>query len=561
MSKEKSTLTRFHVGGLPLIRDIADRMDLRAIMYRHIGAHGNETIPAVESLMLLIFNLTLGKEPLYQLEDWVASLDGKCLGYEVLQKVRFNDDRFGRGLDKLFECDRASLMTELVVKVVEEFDVQLDRIHNDSTTVKAYGRIPGKTKTGLELKRGKSKDHRPDLRQLLFSLSISSDGAVPVHQKSYPGNTPDDKTHIDTWKVIRAVNDGPGFLYVADSKLCTDEQLHYITGQGGRAITIIPETWAEVGSFKNSLRETRKRKKEIWRRLKPGSDDEMEYFSAFSGRFLTEKRGYRIHWIYSSEKRKRDRISRENRLKKAEMKIADLTAKINKRNLKTEVEIRAAVTKILEDEKVDKFLHCGIGTAREDSRIQIGKGRPGKKTKYSERIETFHTLSWARKDMALKAEAHTDGVFPLLCTDGRLSSKKVLQAYKYQPRLEKRFSQFKSVHKAAPLLFKKIERVEANMFAFFVALMIQALIERQVRQEMPAHRIVSLNLYPEGRHAPHPTTAKILNLFDGVSTYRIARESELDEEFKDDLSTTQKTILKLMHMRENDFWKAEKVKF
>lgn len=62
-------------------------------------------------------------------------------------------------------------------------DLDIDRIHNDSTTVKAYGKIPGKTITGLELLRGNSKDHRPDLKQLVFSLTISADGAVPIHYK------------------------------------------------------------------------------------------------------------------------------------------------------------------------------------------------------------------------------------------------------------------------------------------------------------------------------------------------------------------------------------------
>jgi len=42
--------------------------------------------------------------------------------------------------------------------------------------------------------------------------------------------------------------------------------------------------------------------------------------------------------------------------------------------------------------------------------------------------------------------------------------------------MKKRFNQFKSVHEAAPLLFKNIERVEAIMFLFFVALIIQGII-------------------------------------------------------------------------------------
>jgi len=63
------------------------------------------------------------------------------------------------------------------------------------------------------------------------------------------------------------------------------------------------------------------------------------------------------------------------------------------------------------------------------------------------------------------------GGFPLLCTDNELKTKEVLKAYKYQPRLEKRFSQFKKIHNTAPLLFNKIERIEAKMFGFLSLLL------------------------------------------------------------------------------------------
>ena len=71
MDKNKSikerTLKRFHVGGLPLLHAIADRMRLKDILYKYIPVHGNEDIPAVETLMLLVYNLILGKDPLYEL--------------------------------------------------------------------------------------------------------------------------------------------------------------------------------------------------------------------------------------------------------------------------------------------------------------------------------------------------------------------------------------------------------------------------------------------------------------------------------------------------------------
>jgi transposase len=555
-SEKSRTLKRMQVGGLPLIHAIAERMRLKEILYKYIPAHGNEDIPAVETLMLLVYNLILGKDPLYELSEWVESIDFRCINNEDYEHVKFNDDRFGRVLNKLFLVDRASLMTELVVFFVEEFNIVVERISNDSTSLKAFGRYPGRTKTGLELKRGISKDHRPDLKQLVFSLSVAGDGAVPIHYKCYPGNVTDDKTHIETWNTLRKITGCADFLYVADCKLCTDEQLSYIVDQGGRVVTIIPETWKEVELFKENLRQTKKAKDIIWRRRKPGSHDKKEYFSAFKGDYFTTKRGYKIHWIYSSEKRKRDRENREKHLKKVEQCLAVLNGKINKRALKTRKAIEDAAQQIIEEHKLENFFHISIGTITEKHQVQIGTGRPGKNTKYRTRVNTLYTLSWTQKKQALKQEAQTDGVFPLLCTDKQLTAKEVLKAYKYQPRLEKRFAQFKKIHHAAPLLFKKIERIEANMFGFFIALVVQALIEREVRMKMKEQKIEKIRVYPEQREASHPTTSKIIDRFDNICTYKIMENSKVVETFKDSLNEDQKLILSLLNIEEDEYWKS-----
>lgn len=550
------TLKRLQVGGLPLIHAIAERMRLKEILYKYIPAHGNEDIPAVETLMLLVYNLILGKDPLYELQEWVESIDFRCIGIGNYVKVEFNDDRFGRMLNKLYRIDRASLMTELVVFFVKEFEIALTRLSNDSTSIKAFGRYPGKTTTGLELKKGKSKDYRPDLKQLIFSLSIAGDGAVPVHYKCYSGNVTDDKTHIETWNSLLKITGGPDFLYVADSKLCTDEQLRYIVDHGGRVITIIPGTWNEVESFKETLRKVKKAKDIIWRRRKPGSDDKNEYFSVFKGDYFTTKRGYNIHWIYSSEKRKRDRENREKHLKKVEQCLAVLNGKINKRDLKTSTAIEEAAQQIVEEHKLEEFFHISIGTIEENYQIQIGTGRPGKNTKYRTGVNRLFTLSWTQRKQALKEEAQTDGVFPLLCTDKELTAKEVLKAYKYQPRLEKRFSQFKKIHNAAPLLFKNIERIEANMFGFFIALVVQALIEREVRNKMKEQKIEKIRVYPEQREASHPTTSKIIDRFDNICTYKVMENSKVVETFRDSLSEDQKLILSLLNIEEDKYWKS-----
>ena len=173
--------------------------------------------------------------------------------------------------------------------------------------------------------------------------------------------------------------------------------------------------------------------------------------------------------------------------------------------------------------------------------------------KYKKCIEMVYSLVWEKNKEALKREKNVDDIFPLLTTDDSLSAKEVLHAYKYQPRLEKRFTQFKSVHEAAPLLFKKIERVEGIMFVFFLSLMIQAIIEREVRLKMKEWGIKTLPIYPESRDAFHPTTSKILGVFEGISSYQV-RMGQMTKEFRDSLTQTQEQILKLLGISSGYYW-------
>ncbi len=553
MSRDHDTITRLRVGEMPLIRKVIEQLHLKDIFLKYIKPHKKETIPAADSLLILLFNITGGRQPLYEIEQWVQRMDSRVFGYKFFKKGVMNDDRFGRALHKLYLTDRASMMTDIVLSMIKFTGIDLSRVHNDSTTVKAYGKMPGRTRTGLKLAQGHSKDHRPDLKQIVYSLSVSADGAVPVHYKTYAGNRSDDTTHIETWSTLHKIIGRPSFLYVADSKVCTEKQLFHIVNHGGRVVTIIPDTWKEVRDFKEELRRGKKNKKIIWRRTVPGERESVEYFSCFSGNHRTAKGNYKIHWVYSSEKKKRDRDIREKALKKAEYKLADLCGKLNMRNLKTKENILKIADEITRGQAVERYFHLKIDEVQQTYKKQIGVGRPTSKTKYRTVKEKLYSLSYTRNQRALKEETNVDGVFPLLATDPEITPKDALLAYKYQPRLEKRFTQFKSVHNAAPLFFKRIERVEGIMFLFFISLMIQAVIEREVRLKMEEKNIAALPVYPEHRIAYHPTTAKIFDRFDGLSLYKLKQNGVL-KILRDDLSVLQKKIITILGIPEYEFW-------
>jgi transposase len=548
------TLTRLQVGALPLIRSILARLQLRQILLEHVPSSSRQPFARADLLVLLAVNLALAKDPLYELAQWVDSLDLRALGYDPRPPHPLSDDRFARALDQLYEADRSSLLTRLVVSAIKAFDIRSERIHNDSTSVKAFGRIPGSTRTGLELRQGHSKDHRPDLKQLIYSLSVSDDGAVPIHHHVYPGNRNDETTHIETWEALRQIHGSANFIYVADCKLCTQEQLSHIVGRGGKAITIVPEGRVEVRRFYDQLRVGPVPKKLLWRRPKPNYPGTTDSFYLYAGTYFTEHGHYSLYWFSSSEKTRRDRLDRQERLELAEGKLEQLAPKLNRYHLKRQSEIRAAAKAILEHYRVQGVMDLRLQTHLHVTRQRL-RGRPlGQKPLYRYQHRVSYSLHWSRNSPALAAAARTDGVFPLLCTDHDVGPKAVVQAYKFQARLEKRFSQFKSIHHAAPLLFKKIQRVEANMFVFFIALLIQALLERELRQKLSQRHAPPLKLYPEERDAPHPTTSQVFKTFDRLCTYAITEGGQLREQYHDQLTETHRAVLSLLGITEREFW-------
>jgi len=237
--------------------------------------HPRTRLTPARALRVLVRNLVLARVPLYALSEWAAPRVPALLGLEPGQVRWLEDDRVGRALDRLFDADRAALLTELVVHMVREFDVVLDELHNDSTTITLHGdyakasgqRIRGKTTARVT--HGHNKDHRPDLKQLLWILTVSADGAVPVHFKVTDGSTEDSTTHHDTWEVLRRLVGSPRFLYVADSKLCTWENLRHIHREEGWFLTVLPRSRKEDGLFKDWIQEHTPDWEEITRRPHP----------------------------------------------------------------------------------------------------------------------------------------------------------------------------------------------------------------------------------------------------------------------------------------------------
>jgi transposase len=371
MSNKKNTISRKTIGELPVCIRIAEQLGFQDVLKKYIPIRHNESLNAVDALMLLVFNMACGRQPLYKVADWVKQCDAHLFEFDT---HCVNDDRFARALDKLYQADRASIMTDVVTTMIKNLDITCDQIHNDSTSLKTTGHVPGKTKQGLEMKRGHSKDHRPDLKQLVYSLSITCDGAVPVHMKTYSGNRTDDTTHIETWNTLTKILNKKDFLYVADCKLCTDAQLTHITGHHGRAITVVPKSWKETKQFMDEQKKFPKGKTKIWSRPSyPGSPDDKDIIYAFDGSYASLKHAYPIHWYYSSNKREKDALSRQSKMQQMEKELNQLTGKNGKQTLKTKTQLSAFIETRLNHYKLTGLYDITIAEHHTPHQQKVGR--------------------------------------------------------------------------------------------------------------------------------------------------------------------------------------------
>src|SRR5271163_887323 len=176
-------LRSYDVGALPLLKRIAERMQLQRILSEHLPRDDSRTeLPTVTTLLVLFTNLLLAREPVYGVAEWAALFPPDLLGLRQHDLSRLHDDRLGRSLDRMFQGIGPTLIMAVVRHVIKEFALSLDELHNDSTTVSFYGAYDAAGQESEQRGRpthaitwGHSKARRPDLKQLLYVLTVTSD--------------------------------------------------------------------------------------------------------------------------------------------------------------------------------------------------------------------------------------------------------------------------------------------------------------------------------------------------------------------------------------------------
>jgi transposase len=549
-------LRSYDVGALPLLKRILERMQLQRLLSEHLPKDDSRTeLPTVTALLVLFANLLMAREPVYGVGEWAALFPPDLFGLRQQDLSRLHDDRLGRSLDRMFEGIGPTLIMAVVRHVIREFQVGLEELHNDSTTVSFYGAYDEAGQENEQRGRpthaitwGHSKARRPDLKQLLYILTVTSDGNVPVYFSSESGNTVDDRTHIGTWDLLSELIGQADFLYVADCKLASSENLSHIATRGGRFVTVLPRGRSEDVTFRQRLRATPSVLK--WTLLYALADDHGHVVDELfvCGDDHVHSEGYRLLWYRSTRKAEQDKSRRARSIQKATEALSDLQDRLQgpRTRFRERSKVEQALTEVLAEAEASSWLVVEIEEHEEETFRQATRGRPNKQTEYLRETRPRFTLTWKLNMESLSEAEREDGVFPLLTNDRKLSATEVLQAYKRQPLLEKRFSQFKTDFAVAPVFLKNVSRIQGLLAAYFFALLMQTLLERELRQAMARAGEASLPLYPEARACARPTTHRLIEVFSSIQRHEVRVGEGEAQVMVTQLTKTQRTIIRLL---------------
>jgi transposase len=362
------------------------------------------------------------------------------------------------------------------------------------------------------------------------------------------GNATDDRSHQGTWDLLCQLTGRRDFLYVADCKLATTENMAYLHQRGGRFLSTLPRTRAEDVAFRAAV----VREEIQWRRIHEKYDDEGQLVDRFSicepAGQTTE--GYRLIWYHSARKAELDAEARLSRLEKALKQLDELRAKLAspRTRFRSRAKVAEAVETLLSECEVTEWISIEIEEQVTEKFRQERRGRPGEKTRYVREEKLRYSLKHRIELERLEEEARSDGIFPLVSNDRSLSERELLLAYKQQPAIERRFEHLKTDFVVAPMYLKEVSRIQALLCVYFFVLLVEALLERELRRAMERKGIASLPLYSESRACRRPAARMVIDLYEDVQRHMLRSGKRPPEVFSTELTRLQRRLVRLLGM-------------
>ena len=507
---------------------IVQKVDARLPLSRQKGG----VVTMGERVLAMMLNgLGFLNDRLYMVSSFFETKPVSRLIAPHVKAEHLNDDALGRCLDAIHGYGSTKLFSEIAFEIALEKGLLGKNAHLDTTSISVIGEYDVEEEDGVpKITYGHSKDHRPDLKQVVLSLTTTGKARFPIWMEALDGNSSDKANFHETLRKMTAfqeqLKEAPSFIFVADSALYTPEKL--LNAPHLRFISRVPETIKEAQLLCQTPKEDL-----CWTELRDGYA--MTNLGSLYG-------GIKQRWqlIFSEQACKREQKT--------------LIRKIATEGEQLDKELWHAGNRMytckLDAEKAAKTLSKGVRYHTIFHAIEVVKkhadsGKP-KRDKVPQIIGyQIHAKSERDAEKIAKKEI-TLGRF-ILATNvldyEHLRDDTILAEYKQQSQVEGGFRFLKDpCFQVSSVFLKSPHRIEALMMVMTLCLMVYNMAQFHLRRALTENNDTVPNQL--GKPVQNPTSRWIFRMMLDVAVAQVKLGDNIVKESITNLSDTTRKIIR-----------------
>jgi transposase len=522
------------VAHLPLVLGVVRKLQVAAVIDTFCPPHPANVLSCGRGVEALLLAMLDGHHALYKVGARLEERGMLSLLQSGLTSTALNDYRLGQILDALFAANLHRVFGAVALKALEVYAIPAPWLHQDTTTITLYGAYeeeprPGAGPVPPRPAYGHSKDGHEDLKQVLLSLGVSSDG-LPLRLGVRDGNTSDStETPVAIEECVALGLDGVRGI-VADSKAYCKRPLGLCLEQGVGLVTLVPRTctvrqeveaWGQQqGALPLLLEKPGRTRPEPPRRWHGQSVVRRVPVEYTDGRLDVAEIRFLV--VHSSQLAHQTAVAYAAAQAKEAEQIAEHVRHVEARWFACAADAEEAMANYegrgqgRRGRKPRPWRYHTLHYCVEAVSVPKKRTRRGRPPQAEmPQVEVRYRLVVRREALVPSEEAHGWTVLattlrPEVCTDAEL-----LQAYQEQHiTVELGFRWIKNPAAISPVWLEKPERIAALAMLTVVGLLVYAVIQRQVRLYLRDHE-----RYIPGNKGPTatPTTAVVFARFTPVT--------------------------------------------
>jgi transposase len=510
---EYKTQTLEHLG---LVSSMIDELGVVESIDNAINQDKNERKVTIgEAVKAMILNgLGFANRQLYLVPQFFENKPLDLLIKEGIEPNNLNDSVLGRALDSLYDYGVTPLFSQISTKAFENLNLEAKYHHLDSTAIHVDGKYNSneeKKEGVVHITKGYSKDHRPDLNQVMLEMICENSHGIPLAMRALDGNS-SDKVSFEKMVVdhIEALNSTVTGTVVADSAIYTADNLSSFKTNNIKWITRVPNQIKATKEVMQSL---------SIERMTPHSKDERYAYLPLGNTYADVKQQWIVvHSTPAKERAKKSVLKKLDKLVDKEIK-AFYSLKLSM--FSCESDANRAFEKLIKKFSLLEPSDMKIVTHKRYKKA--GKPKQNQKadfyeysieSNYSFKIEKYYQEVWKKS------------LFILASNDLDIEPEEIIDVYKNQFVVERGFRFIKSPEFLADSLYlKKPERIEALLFIMTLCLMVYASLERKIRTSLKDENEFFVD--QKGKPTQTPTTRWVFQTFIDIHLLSIGDTQQI----------------------------------